>query len=168
MPLPVHPTRRNALPRSSAAAGCARAVGIDVVRVADVTHSVETFGRRYLERVYTSSEIADCARSHVAEMARHLASRFAAKEATAKALRSGDEPLNWRHIEVKRHPDGSCDILLRGAVEALARRRGNPVLSVSMSQDGDYATAVVVSDLRHGPPPQGRIPRTHPTGAYER
>jgi holo-[acyl-carrier protein] synthase len=130
-------------------------LGADLVEIAQVEQSVATFGDRYLRRVFTPRELAYC-------MARgrrsgpHLAARFAAKEATAKALRTGDAPLDWRWIEVDRRGDGSCRLLLHGAMRALVKRRRVGALHVSMSHDGAYAFAVVVGD----PIPCGRR-RTH-------
>jgi holo-[acyl-carrier protein] synthase len=95
--------------------------------------------------VFTPRELAYCmARGR--RSAPHLAARFAAKEATAKALRAGDAPLDWRWIEVDRRRDGSCRLLLHGGMRALVKRRRVGALRVSMSHDGAYAFAVVVGD----------------------
>ncbi len=59
-------------------------VGIDTVEVAAVEAAIAAHGDRYLERVYTPREVADCNGD-----AERLAARFAAKEATFKALRAG-------------------------------------------------------------------------------
>jgi holo-[acyl-carrier protein] synthase len=147
-------------------------VGIDLVEVAQVAHSVETFGDRYLQRIFTAGELAYC--NETRDPARHLAARFAAKEATLKALRQGDErdergeTVDWRCVEVRRRPDGSCDMMLYGAVRALAERRGVDALSVSLSHDGGYATAVVVGERRERGCGPGRLTRRAPRGAYER
>jgi holo-[acyl-carrier protein] synthase len=154
-----------------APSACGRvSVGVDLVRVADVAESIAAFGQRYLDRVYTPAEVAyslaDGGSSDAP--ARHLAARFAAKEATAKALQSGDEPLDWRQIEVERHGDGSCGIRLHGAARALARRRGALHFAVSLTHERDYAAAVVVSQCAEAASAAARLPRTTPTGAYER
>ena len=66
------------------------AVGIDLASVSQVRRSLRDFGDRYLHRVYTPTEIADCCASH--DPAPGLAARFAAKEATIKALMVEDRP----------------------------------------------------------------------------
>jgi holo-[acyl-carrier protein] synthase len=142
-------------------------LGTDLVEVAQVARSVETFGERYLHRLYTAGELAYCMSQRTGQAA-HLAARFAAKEATLKALRQGNEATDWRSVEVRRRPDGSCAILLHGGARTLAERRGVEGLRVSMSHDGEYAVAVVVGERR---PREGRrthIRRTSPRGAYER
>jgi holo-[acyl-carrier protein] synthase len=127
-----------------------RLLGIDLVAVTEVAAAVERFGGRYVNRVYTPSEIAYCtAHGRSARSAApHFAARFAAKEATFKALRGGDEPLDWRSIEVVRRADGSCTLSLHGAARRLARERGLTAIDVSLSHDGDYAVAVVVGEAR--------------------
>jgi holo-[acyl-carrier protein] synthase len=139
----VHPT--HAVPPATPEIAGAAALGADIVEVAQVARSIATFGDRYLRRVFTDRELAYCT-SEGRDPAPHLAARFAAKEAAAKALRVGDSPLDWRWIEVLRRADGACDLRLHGGMRALAQRRGVSDLRVSMSHDGAYAIAVVVGD----------------------
>jgi holo-[acyl-carrier protein] synthase len=120
-------------------------VGVDLVAVAEVARSIEAFGERYLHRVFTPGELAYCL-ADGRDPASHLAARFAAKEATFKALQGGDEAFDWRSIEVLRRPDGSCGLLLHDGMHRLLRRRGIGALRLSMSHDGGYAIAVVVGD----------------------
>ena len=144
------------------------AIGMDLVEVAQVAHSIERFGEAYLRRVFTSGELTYCL-GMSSNPAPHLAARFAAKEATLKALRQGDEAVDWRSVDVQRRPDGSCHVFLQNAARALAERRGVDTFSVTMSHDGEYAAAVVVGERRHRPDAQtSRLLRTRPRGAYER
>jgi holo-[acyl-carrier protein] synthase len=128
-------------------------LGVDVVSVADVAQAVERFGERYLRRVFTPAEVAYCTGEGRAP-APHLAARFAAKEATFKALRgSAEDPLDWRSIEVLRRADGSCALRLHGEMSRLAGRRGVNHLDVSLSHDGAYAIAVVLGARPVAPSP---------------
>ena len=86
-------------------------VGIDLVRIGGIRESMESFGEQFLRRIYTEGEIA-YACSAPGCTAERLAARFAAKEATKKALRL--DGIGWRDIEVRRAPDGACDLLLHG------------------------------------------------------
>jgi holo-[acyl-carrier protein] synthase len=130
-------------------AGPRLAVGIDLVQVSRIAESVASFGDRFLRRVFTDDELAYATRAP-AEAASRLAARFAAKEAVKKALRL-DGGVGWRDIEVRRAPDGACDIALHGAAAAA----GAPAdqLALSLSHEGDYATAVVVTYLRRDEDP---------------
>lgn len=119
-------------------------VGVDTVRISEVTESLARFGKKYLDAVFTPHEQASCAGSAEAR-ARGLAARFAAKEATFKALRSADLAGPWTAIEVRRDTGGFTDILLHGRAAEHARRSGIRDLSVSMTHDGELATAIVVA-----------------------
>lgn len=91
-----------------------------------------------LERVFSDIEVADACRGDVAidsPVARQrLAARWAAKEATIKALQRTE--LGPRDIEVRTLPSGAPELWVEGMPTDLA---------VSMSHDGDLALAFVVS-----------------------
>ena len=113
-------------------------VGIDLVQVSRIVESIDAFGDRFLARVFTDDEVAYARSTH--DVAARLAARFAAKEAVKKALRL--DGVGWRDIEVVRAPDGACDIALHGAACAAL---GTGALALSMSHEGDHATAVVIA-----------------------
>lgn len=121
-------------------------IGTDLMRVESVSESIRCFGSRYLERVYTEAEIAYCACS-ATEMARRLAARFAAKEATLKVLRPHRHWLDWRDIEIVKTPGGWCELQLHGAANRLREQSGILSLSVSLSHEADYAIAVVAATV---------------------
>ena len=114
-------------------------VGTDLVSVDQVRESISDHGQRYLHRVYTEHELSD---SRLAP--ERLAARFAAKEATMKALGRRDEALSWRGIGVRRDIDGQPSIELSGGAAQLAQERGLERIAVSLSHEGDYATATVI------------------------
>lgn len=123
-------------------------VGIDLVQVSRIAESLERFGERFLRRLFTDHEIAY---AHAAPTltAQRLAVRFAAKEATFKALGLTDRGVGWRQIEVRSSADGVPQILLHGEASAHAQAAGFHQLAVSLSHEGDFATAVVVTSRRH-------------------
>src|SRR5512140_3366809 len=118
-------------------------LGADLVDVREVEDALRSFGERYLARVYTPAEIA-YALASPSETARRLAARFAAKEATIKALRASDVGVDPRSIEVTRAPDGGCGVALSGGAALAARRAGAGPLAVTLSHQGTVALAVVV------------------------
>jgi holo-[acyl-carrier protein] synthase len=126
-------------------------VGLDVVFIPRIAESLQSFGERFEERLFTAAEIA-YARSAPGQRAERLAARFAAKEAVIKALALGDTGLDWRDIEVVRSEDGGCSIALHGAAAAALATRGADRVLVSLSHDADYAAAVVavLSDTESG------------------
>jgi holo-[acyl-carrier protein] synthase len=117
-------------------------VGIDFVSREEVEEAIRRHGRRYLERVYTPRERADSESNPL-----RLAARFAAKEATMKALGRGDGPLDWRTIELRQDADGRPTLHLTGAAGELARRAGVEGLSVSLSHRRQLAAAVVLAKV---------------------
>ncbi|MGB2875131.1 MAG: holo-ACP synthase [Gaiellaceae bacterium] len=121
-------------------------VGIDLVEVTSVRQSLRTHAQRYLDRIYTEAEVADC-RTTAGVRAEGLAARFAAKEAVLKVLRPGDEGVAWRAIEVVREPAGWTSLRLSGRAAELAEQARITELAVSLSHEGPLATAVVVAML---------------------
>ena len=118
-------------------------VGIDLVDARDVEVSLGAHGERYLRRVYTEAEVADCRTPRGGLSAVRLAARFAAKEATFKALRVGDAIPPWRSVEVVRRGTGAPALRLRGAAAARARELGLARLEVSLTHEAGWAAAVV-------------------------
>lgn len=143
------PTTQNAAPMEPGSEDAselrARAlrVGTDLVQISRIAESIEQFGDKFIRRLFTDDEIA-YASSSAALQAERFAARFAAKEATIKALSLPDVGLDWKMIEVRRAANGACTLKLHGAAHAAATRAGIREMSVSLSHDGDYATAVVV------------------------
>jgi holo-[acyl-carrier protein] synthase len=129
-------------------------VGVDLASVAEVRQSLHDFGERFLHRVFTPAELADCSVSR--DPVPRLAARFAAKEATIKALKVDGPQPPWTSMAVRRHPSGWCDMHLTGHAARLAEQRGIGTLAVSLSHDGDVAAAIVVATApRQGPGGRG-------------
>jgi holo-[acyl-carrier protein] synthase len=124
-------------------------VGLDLVQISQVVLSVERFGDRFLDRVFTEGELSYCM-SEPGPSAHRLAARFAAKEAARKVLRLGDEAIGWRSIEVVREPSGWCDLVLHREARALAQEAGYVGFSLSMTHESDYASAVVIGERLQG------------------
>jgi holo-[acyl-carrier protein] synthase len=123
-------------------------VGIDIVEVQQIQHSIERFGKRFLDKLFTIDEQTYCnSYRHISATAQSFAARFAAKEAVLKVLRPEEVSLDWRNIEIHRMPAGYCDIQLHQDAAELAKSRGIRALSVSMSHESAYATAIVIADF---------------------
>ena len=118
-------------------------IGLDIVDVADVAESVVRFGDRYLQRVFTPQELAECSNG---SDARRLAVHFAAKEATLKALLAHDEGIDWRSVEIRLPADGEATVELSGTAAEIAERAGIFTFAVSVSATRRHATAVVVAE----------------------
>ncbi|MGE5849335.1 MAG: holo-ACP synthase [Candidatus Methylomirabilota bacterium] len=119
-------------------------LGTDLVAIPRLEAVLSRNRERFLGRVFTPSEQADClSRAHPA---RHLAARFAAKEAAMKALGTGwGLGVRWQDVEVQSGFAVPPVLRLSGAAKARADARGIRQALVSLSHDGDYAIAVVVA-----------------------
>jgi holo-[acyl-carrier protein] synthase len=120
-------------------------VGTDLVLVETVAEAVREHGDRYLKRVYTAGERADCGTDP-----ERLAARFAAKEAALKVLRPGDEAVPWTEIEVVRDASGWVELLLSGRAAALAAEARVVGLALSFTHEAGFASAVVIAELETG------------------
>lgn len=115
------------------------AVGVDSVEIARIAAAVIRYGERFLSRVYTADE-----RAYAGTRPPALAVRFAAKEATAKALGTGIGPVGWRNIEIRNDSAGKPSVTLHGAAAIVARRAGLLEWQLSVTHSRDLATAFVV------------------------
>lgn len=127
-------------------------VGVDLVVVSEVLDSARTFGARYRDRIYTDGELEECGDGCEPVSASRLAARFAAKEAVTKVLAPPDAPGWWRDIETVRAASGACQLRLRGTAAGAAERAGLSGWALSLTHEGDYAAAVVIS-MQSAPAP---------------
>ncbi len=95
-----------------------------------------------MNRCFSSDESRQCLKR--AHPAAALAMRFAAKEAFAKAAGLGMRGLGWREIEVVHDARGKPSLSLHGRAGDWARQNGVTASFVSLSDESDYAAAVVV------------------------
>jgi holo-[acyl-carrier protein] synthase len=108
-----------------------------------VGEAIKRHGRSFLERIFTLSEIAYCERHR--DAVERYAARFAAKEATMKALGTGwGRGVRWRDIEVARKPGGRPTIVLHGVAREHAERMGARNISLSITHSGNFALAEVI------------------------
>ncbi len=123
-------------------------IGVDLTQISAIDASIAWFGERFLRRIFSDGEIA-YASQVPALTAQRLAARFAAKEATMKAFGLSEAGIGWRDIEVTRRPDGACALALHARAAEIVAASGCTQLSVSLSHDGDYATAMVAALAPH-------------------
>jgi holo-[acyl-carrier protein] synthase len=115
--------------------------GIDLIENRRVEEGIERFGERFLNRIFTDGERADCG-----DQPRRLAARLAAKEAASKALGTGIGVISWHEIEIRNHYDRNRPtLILHGAAAAQAQQMGLTQWDVSLTHIADYSSAVVVA-----------------------
>ena len=122
------------------------AVGVDIIEIARIQRVLHDFGDRFLQRVYTERE-----RDRYAGRVSELAARFAAKEATSKALGTGIRGIRWREMEILPNRRGKPVLVLHGRAAERAAQLGLNQFSVSLTHSRSVAMAFVVGLRVDGP-----------------
>lgn len=122
-------------------------LGIDLCQVDRIESVYQRFGIRFARKILTDPELELFARS--TWPVRFLAMRFAAKEACAKAMGTGfRHRISPTQIGVEQNVAGKPAIYLLGEAAARAAREGIIASHVSMTDEGQYAAAVVVMETK--------------------
>jgi len=117
--------------------------GVDLAEVARIRATIERFGARFIERVYTPGEIAYVERK--ANRFERYAARFAAKEARMKAIGTGwKRGVRWRDFEVANLPSGKPTLRLHGRAAELATELGVQRISLSLTHTSELGMAHVI------------------------
>jgi holo-[acyl-carrier protein] synthase len=128
-------------PSSPASGPLGLRIGLDMVRVEDVQASIDEFGERFVEKLFSLGERAHAAAAPALK-ARRLAARFAAKEAAIKAFGLSEAGVSWRELEVRCDDRGACRLHLHGRAAVLA---GVQEAALSLSEERGHAIAVVLA-----------------------
>jgi holo-[acyl-carrier protein] synthase len=127
-------------------------IGNDIIDIRRIEASLERYGDRFIQRLYTPIEQARCERRTSGRhnpRAAAFAKRFAAKEACAKALGTGlRRGVFWRDMGVVNLPSGQPTLHLTGGalrrLERLTPEGFTPAIALSMTDDYPMAEAVVI------------------------
>ncbi len=114
--------------------------GVDLIEVNRVRDAIARHGDKFIARIFTEAEQRECDGRFPS-----LAARFAAKEATAKALGCGIGDVSWLEIEVRGDENHAPHLYLYGAGAKLAQDLGLSNWSVSLSHTESHALAFVVA-----------------------
>jgi holo-[acyl-carrier protein] synthase len=118
-------------------------IGVDLVECDRIQRSIERFGDRFLHRVFTDGEIQYSMSMKFPE--RHLAARFAGKEAVSKAFGTGiGKAMGWRNIDIQKKSNGEPFLVFSGPAEAFAAGRGVTSALITLSHTEHHAIACVV------------------------
>jgi holo-[acyl-carrier protein] synthase len=116
-------------------------IGVDIVEVPRIRTAIETWGSRFLSKIYTDQEISYCrSRKNSHE---HFAARFAAKEAVSKALEIGwSGGFRWQDVEIVNEPSGKPKVVLYEHVSKLLAN-SRVLLSLTHTESTVVAFAVI-------------------------
>lgn len=117
-----------------------KGIGVDILEIERIQHSIDQLGNNFLERIFTPEEIRYCQSKHNA--GQHFAARFAAKEAVSKALATGWRgDFAWKDVEIMNDTLGQPHVTLYGRLkETLA----SASIFVSLSHSKSHVVAMVI------------------------
>jgi holo-[acyl-carrier protein] synthase len=127
-------------------------IGSDLCNIERIQNSIDRFGDRFLNRVFTETERAKAARRPFT-MAGTLAKRFAAKEAFSKAVGTGfKRGVYMKDIGVVNAPSGAPTLVLtsgaKARLDALAPAGHAIDVHLTMTDDHPWAQAFVILTAR--------------------
>ncbi|WP_439545904.1 holo-ACP synthase [Sandarakinorhabdus sp.] len=123
-------------------------LGSDLCNIDRIARSIERFGDRFINRIFTDTEQAKANRRQLTRVATY-AKRFAAKEACAKALGTGfRDGVFWRDMGVVNLPSGQPTLILSGGAAArlaqITPTGHKAAIHLSMTDDHPWAQAIVL------------------------
>jgi holo-[acyl-carrier protein] synthase len=131
-------------------------LGNDVIDIRRIERTIELYGDRFLNRIFTDVERQRSDRRR--ERAASYAKRFAAKEACSKALGTGlRKGVFWRDMGVVNLPSGRPTLKLTGGAAAQLARITPPGYEarIDLTITDDFPTAqaiVIISAIPTGEP----------------
>lgn len=118
-------------------------IGVDLVDVRRIEHSLKTHGERFAARILSDVELLEFKQQ--ALPAPFLAKRFAAKEAAAKALGTGfRHGISLKHIFLTHDREGKPHLNLVENAQKVADEKNVVRLHISLADEKHYAVAYVV------------------------
>ena len=118
-------------------------IGIDIVSIKRIKRAEKMHGIKFISRVYTPEEINESKK--LTDASHYLAGRWAAKEAVAKALKTGiGSKCAWKDIEIYNEKTGSPACRLSGSALITAKKIGIKNIQVTISHERKNICAFAV------------------------
>ncbi|NQV04536.1 MAG: holo-ACP synthase [Candidatus Omnitrophica bacterium] len=113
--------------------------GVDIIEVGRVKKALDTWGGRFLNRVFTQRELDYANTKKFSHES--LAARFACKESVLKAFGDTRIGIQLKNIEVLNDSKGKPEIILHGEAKEFASKNRLDNIIVSMSHTANYAVS---------------------------
>lgn len=116
-------------------------IGTDIVEVERIKNSIENYGKRFLDRIFTETE------QEYSELFKenkyvHYAARFAAKESFSKAIGTGiTKGFKFKEVSIKNEKTGKPNVILEGEMK---EKYGDLKIEVSLSHTDHNAIAYLI------------------------
>jgi holo-[acyl-carrier protein] synthase len=123
-------------------------IGIDIVHIPKFKKTIERWGDRFKNRIFTQNELAYCEEKRFSEQ--HLAVRFAAKEAFIKAL---GRAVKFSDIEILNNQAGKPRIVFKPEIlpidlqSEIQTPNSKLRTFLTLSHDGNYCVAQVILEI---------------------
>ena len=139
--------------------------GVDLAEVARLREAIERHGARFIDRVFTHSEIAYVERK--ANRFERYAARFAAKEAGMKAIGTGwRRGVRWHDFEVGNLPTGRPTLNFHGVAGDFVRKLLVDRVHLSLTHTREHGMAfVILESLSEPSVPAKELVTEHPQDA---
>ena len=123
-------------------------LGSDLIDIRRIARTLERFGDRFIERVFTDVERAKADRRKMTRVETY-AKRYAAKEACVKALGTGfSNGVFWRDVGVVNDRFGKPTLALTGGallrLQAITPPGTRPEIALTMTDEPPLASALVI------------------------
>tara|TARA_B110000977_G_scaffold10426_1_gene13598 strand:- start:2399 stop:2776 length:378 start_codon:yes stop_codon:yes gene_type:complete len=119
------------------------AIGTDIVEIARIAKVLERQAERFVERILCPSELEQYASR--GNSVAFVATRFAAKEAIAKALGTGiGHGVSFQDIQISNDEKGAPHVQLSGGAADVMHSRGGQQILLSLADERDYAIAYAI------------------------
>jgi holo-[acyl-carrier protein] synthase len=114
-------------------------IGVDIIEIGRIRQAIRRWRGHFLERIFTENEL-----KAYGSRIESLAVRFAAKEASMKALNAGENKIAWRDIEILSDSQGKPVVRLYGNALKQLNVLGLSGLEISLSHSRENAIALVI------------------------
>ena len=118
-------------------------LGTDIIEIARIQETIDRWGPRFLNRVYTEREL-----KLFRDSTEDLAVRFAGKEAVFKTLNPQHWFIPWKCVEIDSERSGKPFVNVYGIAKTRAAELGIDTYEISMSHSRDNAIAVAIGYKR--------------------
>lgn len=120
-------------------------IGTDLVKTERIKKAINTYGERFLRKVFTEKEQEYCLKFKIPDS--KFANKFAAKEAVCKAFGQGIQEYGWKNIEVFNDENGRPGVILHNKARDFFNSINGKKILISISDTKEYSIAVCVIEI---------------------
>ena len=120
--------------------------GVDIIEVSRIQESIDEMGEKFTDKIFTKKEIEYCDNKKIARY-QHYAARFAAKEATFKAISTllkDKYSISWKNVQTVNDENGKPNLEFVSLSKEVEKELNKIVsVDVSLTHLKEYAVASV-------------------------